>query len=113
MDVAPADGASIQQTLKLLEEKLKSVGKQDISAFQTHILTSALQGEERVIPFKKITKKAGGKDLMTSDSSLCNVPLSYFGLTSFWGSDLGLFSFKDVLHLIDIFVICHYHVLHL
>lgn len=36
MDVAPADGASIQQTLKLLEEKLKSVGKQDISAFQTH-----------------------------------------------------------------------------
>ena len=28
VDVAPADGASIQQTLKLLEEKLKSVGKQ-------------------------------------------------------------------------------------
>lgn len=36
VDVAPADGASIQQTLKLLEEKLKSVGKQDISAFETH-----------------------------------------------------------------------------
>ncbi len=26
-DVAPADGAAIQQTLKHLEEKLKSVGK--------------------------------------------------------------------------------------
>lgn len=35
VDVAPADGASIQQTLKLLEEKLKSVGKHNISAFQT------------------------------------------------------------------------------
>lgn len=37
VDVAPADGASIQQTLKLLEEKLKSVGKQNISAF--HLCT--------------------------------------------------------------------------
>jgi len=36
VDVAPADGASIQQTLKLLEEKLKSVGKQNISAFRIH-----------------------------------------------------------------------------
>lgn len=33
VDVAPADGASIQQTLKLLEEKLKSVGKQNILNF--------------------------------------------------------------------------------
>lgn len=31
VDVAPTDGASIQQTLKLLEEKLKSVGKQNIA----------------------------------------------------------------------------------
>lgn len=38
VDVAPADGASIQQTLKLLEEKLKSVGKQNISAFNLHTL---------------------------------------------------------------------------
>ncbi|KAB0389041.1 hypothetical protein E2I00_010232, partial [Balaenoptera physalus] len=30
VDVAPADGASIQQTLKLLEEKLKSVGLQGL-----------------------------------------------------------------------------------
>lgn len=59
MDVAPADGASIQQTLKLLEEKLKSVGKQDIFAFQTHILMNALQGEETVIPFKESPKKHG------------------------------------------------------
>lgn len=36
VDVAPADGASIQQTLKLLEEKLKSVGKQSISSFKIH-----------------------------------------------------------------------------
>lgn len=63
MDVAPADGASIQQTLKLLEEKLKSVGKPDISAFQTHthILISAFQGEKRVIPFKKNHQKSRGK----------------------------------------------------
>lgn len=34
VDVAPADGASIQQTLKLLEEKLKSVGKWKIVRMQ-------------------------------------------------------------------------------
>lgn len=38
VDVAPADGASIQQTLKLLEEKLKSVGKQILTMLKHKVL---------------------------------------------------------------------------
>lgn len=40
-DVAPADGASIQQNLKLLEEKLQTVGlypEQSISLFSVRII---------------------------------------------------------------------------
>lgn len=60
-----------------------------------------------------------GKDLITSDSSLCNVPLNYLGLAyaiycivvlsgeMLWNGFL-----LNVLHLIYIFVICHYHPFH-
>lgn len=59
VDVAPADGASIQQTLKLLEEKLKSVGKQNISAFQINA-NECITGKKPsnpTTPFKKRQQK--------------------------------------------------------
>lgn len=46
-DVAPADGAAIQQTLKHLEEKLKSVGEDIIILFNSafFFLSICLLGE--------------------------------------------------------------------
>lgn len=66
VDVAPADGASIQQTLKLLEEKLKSVGKQNISAFQINA-NECITGKKRVIPPPPL-KKDSRKNTISSDS---------------------------------------------
>lgn len=56
VDVAPADGASIQQTLKLLEEKLKSVGKQNTSAFQINA-NECITGKTPVIPPPPLQKR--------------------------------------------------------
>lgn len=72
---------------------------------------NALQGEETVVSFKKSPKKQG-KNTVTSDSSLCNAPLDYFGLAyaiccmvvlsgeMIWNGLL-----LNVLHLIYVFVI--------
>lgn len=46
-DVAPADGAAIQQNLKLLEEKLQTVGlysEQSISLFSIRIINGFHEG---------------------------------------------------------------------
>lgn len=46
-DVAPADGAAIQQNLKLLEEKLQTVGlyqEQSIPLFSVRIINGFHEG---------------------------------------------------------------------
>lgn len=73
VDVAPTDGAAIQQTLKLLEEKLKSVGKE-----QTCSYVCSLQCKYRL---KETMKSINGVYFLEKTCNEKNVVLAITNLS--------------------------------